>query len=108
METANFISSSFYSLRIQSLTHYSDFDGTSESETSEISIVLPYASRFRGKKQSQPAEGQIRQKKGARAIRRYENGSRLFPSRPCFFESCNFRPHFYRRLSEHPCYDHRG
>ncbi|KAL5109860.1 hypothetical protein TcWFU_001849 [Taenia crassiceps] len=65
------------SLRIQSLTHYSDFDGTSESETSEFSIVLPYASRFRSKKQPQPAEGQIRQKKGARAIRRYENDAYL-------------------------------
>ncbi|VDK22441.1 unnamed protein product [Taenia asiatica] len=64
-------------LRIQSLTHYSDFDGTSESETSELSIVLPSASRFRSKKQSQPAEGQIRQRKGARAIRRYENDAYL-------------------------------
>ncbi|KAL5963411.1 hypothetical protein TSMEX_008853, partial [Taenia solium] len=65
------------SLRIQSLTHYSDFDGTSESETSELSIVLPSASRFRSKKQSQPAEGQIRQRRGARAIRRYENDAYL-------------------------------
>ncbi|VDM18308.1 unnamed protein product [Hydatigera taeniaeformis] len=65
------------SLRIQSLTHYSDFDGTSESETSELSIVLPFSSRFRSKKQSQPSEGRIRQKKGARAIRRYENGRHL-------------------------------
>ncbi|KAH9282482.1 hypothetical protein ECG_03810 [Echinococcus granulosus] len=65
------------SLHTQSLPHYSDFDGTSESETSELSIVLPYGSRFRGKKHSQPSEGQIRQKKGARAIRRYENDAYL-------------------------------
>ncbi|VDD81481.1 unnamed protein product [Mesocestoides corti] len=64
-------------LRLQSLNHYSDFDGTSESEASEISIVLPYLPRLRGKKLSKAAEGQVRLKRGSRALRRYENEAYL-------------------------------
>uniref|UniRef100_A0A5K3EXM1 R3H-assoc domain-containing protein n=1 Tax=Mesocestoides corti TaxID=53468 RepID=A0A5K3EXM1_MESCO len=66
-----------FSLRLQSLNHYSDFDGTSESEASEISIVLPYLPRLRGKKLSKAAEGQVRLKRGSRALRRYENEAYL-------------------------------
>ncbi|VDN10852.1 unnamed protein product [Dibothriocephalus latus] len=66
-----------FSLQVQPLRHFSDFDGTSESEASEISVVLPYHPRIRPKKPQPLSDGPVRRKRGSRALRRYENEAYL-------------------------------
>ncbi|VDL98947.1 unnamed protein product [Schistocephalus solidus] len=66
-----------FSLQLQPLRHFSDFDGTSESEASEISVVFPYTPRVRPKKPQPLPDGLVQRKRGSRALRRYENEAYL-------------------------------
>ncbi|KAF7233640.1 hypothetical protein EG68_12154 [Paragonimus skrjabini miyazakii] len=72
-----FVSPAFLSsaaLDCQSLSHYSDFDNTSESSLSDLSYVHPYAPKkhIRRAKSTPGLEAKVT-KRGARATRRREN-----------------------------------